>query len=53
MKKFFIKICKLFGFEIIDQNEFTSPKGKTIDFLFKIERSLFNSLFNVGEINSF
>ena len=25
MKKFFIKICKLFGFEIIDQNEFTSP----------------------------
>ena len=25
MKKFFIKICKLFGFEIIDQNEFVSP----------------------------
>ena len=25
MKKFFIKICKLFGFEIIDQNEFISP----------------------------
>ena len=25
MKKFFIKICKLFGFEIIDQNEFTAP----------------------------
>ena len=25
MKKFFIKICKFFGFEIIDQNEFTSP----------------------------
>ena len=25
MKKFFIKICKLFGFEIIDQNTFTSP----------------------------
>ena len=25
MKKFFIKICKVFGFEIIDQNEFTSP----------------------------
>ena len=25
MKKFFIKICKIFGFEIIDQNQFTSP----------------------------
>ena len=25
MKKFFIKICKLFGFEIIDQNKFVSP----------------------------
>ncbi len=25
MKKFFIKICKLFGFELIDQNEFSSP----------------------------
>ena len=25
MKKIFIKICKLFGFEIIDQNRFTSP----------------------------
>ena len=25
MKKFFIKICKFFGFEIIDQNEFSSP----------------------------
>ena len=25
MKKFFIKICKFFGFEIIDQNEFASP----------------------------
>jgi len=25
MKKFFIKICRFFGFEIIDQNEFTSP----------------------------
>ena len=25
MKKFFIKICKFFGFEIIDQNEFTAP----------------------------
>ena len=25
MKKIFIKICKLFGFEIIDQNSFSSP----------------------------
>ena len=25
MKKFFIKICKFLGFEIIDQNEFNSP----------------------------
>ena len=25
MKKLFIKICKLFGFEIIDQNSFSSP----------------------------
>ena len=25
MKKFFIKISKFFGFEIIDQNEFTAP----------------------------
>ena len=25
MKKIFIKICKLLGFEIIDQNKFSSP----------------------------
>ena len=25
MKKFFIKICRLLGYEIIDQNNFTSP----------------------------
>ena len=25
MKKIFIKICKILGFEIIDQNKFTSP----------------------------
>ena len=25
MKKFFIKICKFLGFEIIDQNKFLSP----------------------------
>ena len=25
LKKFFIKICRIFGFEIIDQSDFTSP----------------------------
>ena len=25
MKKLFIKICKLLGFEILDQNTFSSP----------------------------
>ncbi len=25
MKKFFIKICKLLGYEILDQNSFSSP----------------------------
>ena len=25
IKKIFIKICRMFGFEIIDQNNFTSP----------------------------
>ena len=25
MKKLFIKLCKLLGFEIIDQNKFISP----------------------------
>ena len=25
MKKFFIKICKLLGYEILDQNNFSSP----------------------------
>ena len=25
MKKFFIKICKLLGYEILDQNKFSSP----------------------------
>ena len=53
MKKFFIKICKFLGFEIIDQNKFTSPSGKTIDFLFIVERSSFNSFSKVGEVNLF
>mgnify|MGYP004346079335 CR=1 FL=1 len=25
MKKIFIKLCKLLGYEILDQNNFTSP----------------------------
>ena len=25
LKKIFIKICRIFGYEIIDQNNFTSP----------------------------
>ena len=28
-KKFFIKICRLLDFEIIDQNQFTSPTLNT------------------------
>ena len=32
MKKFFIKICKLFGYEILDQNNFSSPTlGKELN----------------------
>ena len=32
MKKLFIKLAKLLGFEIIDQNKFTSPTlGKELD----------------------
>ena len=32
MKKFFIKICKLLGYEILDQNNFSSPTlGKQLD----------------------
>ena len=32
MKKFFIKICKLLGYEILDQNNFSSPTlGKELN----------------------
>ena len=32
MKKLFIKICKFFGYEILDQNSFSSPTlGKELD----------------------
>ena len=31
-KKIFIKICRIFGFEIIDQSSFSSPTiGKTLN----------------------
>ena len=31
-KKLFIKLCRLFGFEIIDQSNFSSPTlGKSLD----------------------
>ena len=46
LKKLFIKLSKILGYEIIDQSDFNSPtlqKGKTIDFSFMIERSSFNS----------
>ena len=32
---------------------FTSPRGKTIDFLFIAERFSVKDLFNVGEVNRF
>ena len=32
MKKFFIKICKFLGYEILDQNSFSSPTlGKELN----------------------
>ena len=32
MKKFFIKICKFLGYEILDQNNFSSPTlGKELN----------------------
>ena len=32
MKKIFIKICKLLGYEILDQNKFSSPTlGKELN----------------------
>ena len=31
-KKFFVKICRIFGFEIIDQSNFSSPTlGKELN----------------------
>ena len=50
MKKFFIKICKFFGFEIIDQNEFTSP---TLNKELNEDLSILNKksiVFPLGEV---
>ena len=50
MKKFFIKICKLFGFEIIDQNEFISP---TLNKELNKDLSIFNKksiVLPLGEV---
>ena len=50
MKKFFIKICKFFGFEIIDQNEFTSP---TLNKELNEDLSIFNQksiVLPLGEV---
>ena len=39
-KKIFIKICKIFGYEIIDQNEFYSPT---------LEKSVNENLSNLNK----
>ena len=39
MKKIFIKLIKLFGFEVIDQNSFISP---TLDKELNEDLSIFN-----------
>jgi len=41
MKKFFIKLAKLFGYEIIDQNKFVSPTSASKSPLSIIIRSEF------------
>ena len=50
MKKFFIKICKLLGYEILDQNNFSSPTlGKELN----EELSILNEKSIVYEKNNF
>ena len=51
MKKFFIKICKLLGYEILDQNNFSSPTlGKELNEELSIlnEKSI---VLPLGEVN--
>ena len=50
MKKIFIKICKLLGFEILDQNTFTSP---TLEKKLNEELSIINEksiILPLGEV---
>ena len=50
MKKIFIKICKLLGYEIIDQNSFSSP---TLDKVLNEELSILNQksiILPLGEV---
>jgi len=50
MKKFFIKICRFFGFEIIDQNQFISP---TLDKKLNEDLSILNEksiVLPLGEV---
>ena len=50
MKKLFIKICKLFGFEILDQNTFSSP---TLEKKLNEELSIINEksiILPLGEV---
>ena len=50
MKKIFIKLCKLLGFQIIDQNKFTSP---TLNKDLNEDLSIFNEssiILPLGEV---
>ena len=50
MKKFFIKICKLLGYEIIDQSKFISP---TLNKELNEDLSIFNNksiVLPLGEV---
>ena len=51
IKKLFIKLCKLTGYEIIDQNNFTSP---TLDKKLNEDLSILNNksiVLPLGEVN--
>jgi len=51
IKKFFIKLCKIMGYEIIDQNNFTSP---TLDKKLNEDLSILNNksiVLPLGEVN--
>ena len=51
IKKLFIKLCKIMGYEIIDQNNFTSP---TLEKKLNEELSILNNksiVLPLGEVN--